>query len=197
MLPQVGKQFGDFAGTSGFGYVHTDFFRGVVATRALANSIPEPQIWNLKPNFERAAVKASQLKTTFALSSGTEGDSETQVDEEEDAKGWTSSWTKTEQVIAQWASSTSDSSEAEMARMSGAETKAIPSWATSSSSDERLVESNDSAWASSTSVSKQSGGFASATSEDDMDDLSAIISKIERGSVQPSAAWAEDSDTDD
>ena len=84
-----------------------------------------------------------------------------------------------------------------MARMSGTDTRAIPAWATSSSSDEKVVESNDSAWASSTSVSKQSGGFASATSEDDMDDLSAIISKIERGSNQPSAAWAEDSESDD
>lgn len=197
LLPQVGKDIGDFPGTNGLGYEHTDFFRGAARVQAQANSLPEPNIYNLKPKFVRAAVKASQLKTTFALSSGTEGDSETQIDEEEDMKGWTSSWTKTENVIAQWASSTSDSSEAEMARMSGAETKAIPSWATSSSSDEKVVESNDSAWASSTSASKLSGGFASATSDDDMDDLSAIISKIERGSNQPSAAWAEDSDSDD
>ena len=197
LLPQVGTYIGDFTGTNGLGFEHTSFFRGVTAAQAQANSLPEPNNWNLKPKFIRAAVKASQLKTTFALSSGTEGDSETQVDEEEEDKGWTSSWTKTEQVIAQWASSTSDSSEAEMARMSGAETKVIPSWATSSSSDEKVVESNDSAWASSTSVSKHSGGFASATSDDDADDLSAIISKIERGSNQPSAAWAEDSDSDD
>jgi len=197
LLPQVGTDIGNFKKTSGFGYVHLDFFRGTMKARAAALSLAAPQNWNLKPNFVRAAVKASQLKTTFALSSGTEGDSETQLDEEDDAKGWTSSWTKTEQVIAQWASSTSDSSEAEVARMSGTETKVVPTWATSSSSDEKILESNDSAWASSTSLSKQSGGFASATSEDDMDNLSAIISKLERGSNQRSAAWAEDSDSDD
>jgi hypothetical protein len=197
LLPQVGEDISDFKKSNGLGYVHTKFFRGAVAMAMIAASLPEPDIWNLKPKFVRAAVKASQLKTTFALSSGTEGDSETQMDDEEEAKGWTSSWTKTENVIAQWASSTSDSSEAEMARMSGTDTRAIPAWATSSSSDEKLVESNDSAWASSTSLSKHSGGFASATSEDDMDDLSAIISKLERGSNQPSAAWAEDSESDD
>ena len=109
------------------------------------------------------------VKTSFALTSGTEGDSETELEEEDN--GWQSSWTKTENVIAKWASSTSDSSEAEMLQMSGSEMKAVPAWASSSSSDERVVESNDSAWASSTSVSKQSGGFASSTSDDDMDDF--------------------------
>ena len=84
-----------------------------------------------------------------------------------------------------------------MLQMSGSEMKAVPAWASSSSSDERVVESNDSAWASSTSVSKQSGGFASSTSDDDMDDLTAIISKIERGNNHVSAAWAEDSESDD
>jgi hypothetical protein len=197
LLPQVGANIGDFKATSGVGYRHVNFFRGAMATAMTALGIPEPQIWNIKPKFVRAAVKASQLETTFALSSGTEGDSETQMDDEEDAKGWTSSWAKTEQVIQTWASSTSDSSEAEMAHLSGTDMRSIPAWATSSSSDEKVVESNDSAWASSTSMSKHSGGFASATSEDDMDDLSAIISKIERGSNQQSAAWAEDSESDD
>ena len=50
------------------------------------------------------------------------------------------------------------------------------------------------AWATSTSAS---GGFASSTSDDDADDLTAIISKIDRVSKPVSAAWAEDSESDD
>ena len=188
-VPQIGENFGDFESTRGVGYTHS------VTYRNSAQGMAEPMPQNMVPKFVRAAVKASELKTSFALTSGTEGDSETELEEEDN--GWQSSWTKTENVIAKWASSTSDSSEAEMLQMSGSEMKAVPAWASSSSSDERVVESNDSAWASSTSVSKQSGGFASSTSDDDMDDLTAIISKIERGNNHVSAAWAEDSESDD
>lgn len=188
-VPQIGENFGDFESTGGVGYDHSVTYRG------LAQGMAEPVPQNMVPKFVRAAVKASELKTSFALTSGTEGDSETELEEEDN--GWQSSWTKTANVIAKWASSTSDSSEAEMLQMSGSEMKAVPAWASSSSSDERVVESNDSAWASSTSVSKQSGGFASSTSDDDMDDLTAIISKIERGNNHVSAAWAEDSESDD
>ena len=73
----------------------------------------------------------------------------------------------------------------------------MPAWVSSSSSDvESVKEHVEAAWASSSSLSKQSGGFASSTSDDDADNLAAIISKIDRVPIQASAAWAEDSDSD-
>ena len=82
--------------------------------------------------------------------------------------------------------------------VSDKETNAIPTWVSSSSSDvESVKEPIEAAWASSSSLSKQSGGFASSTSDDDADNLAAIISKIDRVPNQASAAWAEDSESDE
>ena len=52
---------------------------------------------------------------------------------------------------------------------------------------------------SQTSSSSKSNNIVppSPFDDDDMDDLTAIISKIERGNNHVSAAWAEDSESDD
>ena len=138
------------------------------------------------------STKLSQ--PAFVLTTGTEGDSETLADEDE--KGWESSWKRTEDEVAKWASSTSDSDG--LMLVSDKETNAVPAWVSSSSSDVESVKGSvEAAWASSSSLSKQSGGFASSTSDDDADNLAAIISKIDRIPIQASAAWAEDSESDE
>ena len=116
--------------------------------------------------------------------------------EDEEETGWQSSWKKTEDEVAKWASSTSDSDG--IAMVSDKESAVVPTWVSSSASDvESVKDTVESAWASSSSFSKQSGGFASSTSDDDADNLAAIISKIDRIPNQVSAAWAEDSDSDE
>ena len=159
----------------------------------LANGL-KPTLGSENANVEHL-LSSKLSQPAFVLTSGTDGDSEALVDDE-DEKGWESSWKRTEDEVAKWASSTSDSDS--LLVVSDKETNAVPAWVSSSSSDvESLKEPIEAAWASSSSLSKQSGGFASSTSDDDADNLAAIISKIDRVPNQASAAWAEDSELDE
>jgi len=157
-----------------------------VSESLLSNMVPQKAI-NITAPVGSSLMMAKSMPATFALTSGTEGD--TDLMEEDDEKGgWTSSWAH--ETVAAWAASSSSSDEQMLKALSDVE-QMVPNWASSSSGDESVEKA---AWATSTSAS---GGFASSTSDDDADDLATIISKIDRVSQPVSAAWAEDSESDD
>ena len=157
-----------------------------VSTSNLGNMVPQKAI-NITAPVRSSLMMAKSMPATFALTSGTEGDTDL-MEEDEEKGGWTSSWAK--ETIATWAASSSSSDEQMLKALSDVE-QMVPNWASSSSGDESVEKA---AWATSTSAS---GGFASSTSDDDADDLATIISKIDRRTQPVSAAWAEDSESDD
>ena len=159
-----------------------------VSESLIGNMVPEKAI-NITAPVRSSLMMAKSMPATFALTSGTEGDTDLLEEEDEEEKGgWTSSWAH--DTVAAWAASSSSSDEQMLKAVSDVE-QMIPNWASSSSGDESVEKA---AWATSTSAS---GGFASSTSDDDADDLASIISKIDRASKPVSAAWAEDSESDD
>lgn len=159
-----------------------------VSESSIGNMVPEKAI-NITAPVRSSLMMAKAMPATFALTSGTEGDTDLLEEEDEEEKGgWTSSWTH--ETVAAWAASSSSSDEQMLKALSDVE-QMVPTWASSSSGDESVEKA---AWATSTSAS---GGFASSTSDDDADDLATIISKIDRVSKPVSAAWAEDSESDD
>ena len=159
-----------------------------VSESLIGNMVPQKAI-NITAPVRSSLMMAKSMPATFALTSGTEGDTDLLEEEEEEEKGgWTSSWAQ--ETVAAWAASSSSSDEQMLKALSDVE-QLVPTWASSSSGDESVEKA---AWATSTSAS---GGFASSTSDDDADDLTAIISKIDRVSKPVSAAWAEDSESDD
>lgn len=159
-----------------------------VSESLIGNMVPDKAI-NITAPVRSSLMMAKSMPATFALTSGTEGDTDLVEEEEDEEKGgWTSSWAQ--ETVAAWAASSSSSDEQMLKAMSDVE-QMIPNWASSSSGDESVEKA---AWATSTSAS---GGFASSTSDDDADDLATIISKIDRVSKPVSAAWAEDSESDD
>ena len=157
-----------------------------VSESLVRNMVPQKAI-NITAPVRSSLMMAKSMPATFALTSGTEGDTDL-VEDVDEAAGWTSSWAQ--ETVALWASSSSSSDEQMLKALSDVE-QLVPTWASSSSGDESVEKS---AWATSTSAS---GGFASSTSDDDADDLATIISKIDRESKPVSAAWAEDSESDD
>ncbi len=157
-----------------------------VSTSNVGNMVPQKAI-NITAPVRSSLMMAKSMPATFALTSGTEGDTDLMEDDEEKG-GWTSSWAQ--ETVAAWAASSSSSDEQMLKALSDVE-QMVPNWASSSSGDESVEKA---AWATSTSAS---GGFASSTSDDDADDLATIISKIDRRTQPVSAAWAEDSESDD
>ena len=154
-----------------------------VSESRVRNMVPQKAI-NITAPVRSSLMMAKSMPATFALTSGTEGDTDLVEDVDEEKGGWTSSWAQ--ETVAAWAASSSSSDEQMLNALSDVE-QLVPTWASSSSGDESVEKA---AWATSTSAS---GGFASSTSDDDADDLATIISKIDRESKPVSAAWAEDS----
>ena len=154
-----------------------------VSESMVRNMVPQKAI-NITAPVRSSLMMAKSMPATFALTSGTEGDTDLVEDVDEEKGGWTSSWAQ--ETVAAWAASSSSSDEQMLKALSDVE-QLVPTWASSSSGDESVEKA---AWATSTSAS---GGFASSTSDDDADDLATIISKIDRESKPVSAAWAEDS----
>jgi len=157
-----------------------------VSDSSVQNMVPNKAI-NITAPAGSSLMMAKSMPATFALTSGTEGDTDL-LEEDDEKGGWTSSWAQ--ETVAAWAASSSSSDEQMLKALSDVE-QMVPNWASSSSGDESVEKA---AWATSTSAS---GGFASSTSDDDADDLATIISKIDRVSKPVSAAWAEDSESDD
>ena len=156
-----------------------------VSESLVRNMVPQKAI-NITAPVRSSLMMAKSMPATFALTSGTEGDTDL-VEDVDEAAGWTSSWAQ--ETVALWATSSSSSDEQMLKALSDVE-QLVPTWASSSSGDESVEKA---AWA----TTSASGGFASSTSDDDADDLATIISKIDRESKPVSAAWAEDSESDD
>jgi hypothetical protein len=156
-----------------------------VSDSQVQNMVPQKAI-NITAPVRSSLMVAKSMAATFALTSGTEGDTDLVVEEDDEKGGWTSSWVQ--DTVAAWAASSSSSDEQMLKAMSDVD-QMIPNWASSSSGDESVEKA---AWA----TTSASGGFASSTSDDDADDLATIISKIDRVSKPVFAAWAEDSESE-
>lgn len=178
---------------------------------ALEKSIEKLSFESVPRTVEVSHLLTSSKKSeplSFAISTASEGESEvgiiTEDEEEGKEEGYNTSWSKPiEQEIAMWATSSSSD---EAANTSKERLTPVAFWASNTSSSDEAEAMGG--WASSTSEtgggfastsdskSSQLGGFASTTSsDDDMDNLHAIISKIDRESAGE-AAWVEESDNE-